>query len=100
MAQIYEVTVEYTGADAQGFETYMSDTHIPEVLATGCFAAAFFAKEGSRYTVGYHVDTPDDMRHYLDDFAPKLRDDVTSRFGTTIAISRRTLDIIRLYGGG
>jgi hypothetical protein len=100
MAQIYEVTVVFTGDDAPEFESYMADKHIPDVLATGCFAAAFFAKEGNRYTVGYHVDSPDDMRHYLDEFAPKLRDDVMERYEGRIQISRRMLDIVKLFGGG
>src|ERR1043165_5855687 len=81
MAQIYEVTVAYSGGDSVEFETYMADKHIPDVLATGCFAAAFFAKEENRYTVGYHVDTPGDMQHYMDAFAPALRDEVMERYG-------------------
>jgi hypothetical protein len=100
MAQIYEVTVLFNGDNAPEFEAYMSDEHIPHVLATGCFAAAFFAKEGNRYTVGYHVDTTEDMERYLADFAPKLRDDVMERYEGKIEISRRMLDIVKLFGGG
>jgi hypothetical protein len=100
MAQIYEVTVLFNGDNAAEFEAYMADAHIPDVLATGCFAAAFFAKEGNRYTVRYHVDTTEDMERYLADFAPKLRDDVMERYEGKIEISRRMLDIVKLFGGG
>lgn len=100
MPQIYEVIAVVDAGRTAEFETYMSDEHIPDVLATGCFAAAFFAKEGNRYTVGYHVNTPEDMRRYLDDHASKLRDDVVQRFGDGVQTSRRMLEIIKLFGGG
>lgn len=99
MPQIYEVTVNFTGENAAEFERYMADEHIPDVLATGCFPAAFFAKEGNRYTVAYHVNRPEDMQRYLDEFAPKLRDDVMARYEHRVEISRRMLDIVKLFGG-
>lgn len=99
MPQIYEVTVEFTGDDTAEFEAYMAGKHIPDVLATGCFAAAFLAREGQRYIVGYHVDTPENMERYLAEFAPKLRDDVMARYEGQVEISRRMLDIVKLFGG-
>ena len=99
MAQIYEVTVTFAGADPSEFERYMADTHIPDVLATSCFAGAFFAKENDSYIVGYHVNTSDDMQRYLDEFAPSLRDDVMTRYGGKVEISRRMLDIVKLFPG-
>ena len=99
MAQIYEVTAIVDDARTADFETYMSGEHIRDVLATGCFAAAFFAKEGSRYTIGYHVNTTEDLQRYLDNHASKLRDDVVQRFGDRVQTSRRVLDIVKLFPG-
>ena len=99
MAQIYEVTAIVDDDRTAEFEKYMSSEHIPDVLATGCFAAAFFAKEGTRYTIGYHVDTPADLQRYLDNHAAKLRDDVIQRFGDSVQTSRRVLDIVKLFPG-
>jgi hypothetical protein len=99
MAQIYEVTAVVAEELTEEFESYMSGEHIPDVLATECFAAAFFAKEGNRYTFGYHVNTPEDMQRYLDNHSAKLRDDVVQRFGDSVQISRRMLDVIKLFPG-
>ena len=100
MPQIYEVTAVVDESRIAEWEPYMSDTHIPEVLATGCFAAAFFAKEGNRYTVGYHVNTPSDLDRYVAEFAGELRADVLDKFGTDVQLSRRVLDIVKLFPGG
>ena len=101
MPQIYEVTAELDDASrANEFEGYMAEEHVPDVLATGCFAAAFFARaEGNKYVFGYHVNTPEDMQRYLDNYAAKLRDDVVQHFGDSVATSRRTLDIVKLFPG-
>ncbi|MBV9215118.1 MAG: DUF4286 family protein [Acidobacteria bacterium] len=99
MAQIYEVTIVVDGGRTAEFESYMADTHINEVLATGCFAAAFFARDGSTYTVGYHVNTPEDLDRYLNKHAGSLRQDVIDRFGESVSASRRTLDIVKLFPG-
>jgi len=99
MPQIYEVTAMVTTERSAEWESYMTDTHIPEVLATGCFAAAFFAKEGNRYTIAYHVNTPEEMERYLTEHAGSLRADVLERFGDDVQLSRRNLEIIKLFGG-
>ena len=99
MPQIYEVTAIVAPARTAEWESYMSETHIPEVLATGCFAAAFFAKEENRYTIAYHVNTPEDLERYVEEHADGLRADVSNSFGNDIQLSRRTLDIVKLFPG-
>jgi hypothetical protein len=100
MPQIYEVTAVVEQGRHSEFERYMSDEHVPDVLATGCFAAAFFAQaDDNKYVFAYHVNTPDDMQRYLDNHAAKLRDDVIRRFGDNVSTSRRMLDIIKLFPG-
>lgn len=99
MPQIYEVTAIVDDSRTAEFETYMSDEHIPDVLVTGCFAAAFFAKDGNRYTIAYHVNTPEDLQRYLENHTAKLREDVIQRFGDSAQTSRRILDIVKLFPG-
>lgn len=43
---IYEVTATVEPELAASYENYMTEQHIPELLATGYFAAAFFARNG------------------------------------------------------
>jgi hypothetical protein len=102
MPQIYEVTATLNdGNRCAEFEKYMADEHVPDVLATGCFAAAFFARaEDGKYVLAYHVNTPEDVQRYLDTHAAKLRDDVVQRFGDSVSTSRRMLEIIKLFPGG
>ncbi|MBV9242335.1 MAG: DUF4286 family protein [Acidobacteria bacterium] len=99
MAQIYEVTAVVAEERTAEWETYMADEHIPDVLATGYFAAAFFAKEGNTYTIAYHVDTPEDIDRYLAEHATRLRADVVQRFGDSVQTSRRVLEIVKLSPG-
>lgn len=99
MPQIYEVTAIVDDSRRAEFESYMSEEHVSDVLATGCFAAAFFAKDDESYVFGYHVNTPEDMQRYLDQHAAKLRQDVVQRFGESVQTSRRMLDIIKLFPG-
>ena len=100
MPQIYEVTAVVDEGRTAEFETYMSDEHVPDVLATGCFAAAFFARaDGGGYVLGYHVNKPEDMQRYLDKYAARLRQDVVRRFGESVKTSRRMLEIVKLFPG-
>ena len=39
---VYEVQVEVREDLRAAFETYMREKHLPEILATGCFAAIRF----------------------------------------------------------
>ena len=100
MPQIYEVTAIVAAHRTVEWESYMSVIHIPEVLATGCFAAAFFAKDENRYTIAYHVNTPEDLDRYVTEYAVPLRADVLDKFGNDVELSRRTLDIVKLFPGG
>ena len=55
---IYEVTAVVEEAAREEFERWMAERHIPDVLATGKFAAAFFAGSDGLYRVGYHCNVP------------------------------------------
>src|SRR3954467_1596628 len=99
MQQIYEVTATVVPHRTAEREAYLIETHIPAVLKSNCFAAAFFAKEGRRYITAYHVNTPEEMERYLTEHAVGLRGDVLDRFGNDIQLSRRNLEILKLFGG-
>jgi len=94
---IYEVTAKVDASIAAEYEAYMTDKHIPELLATGYFAAAFFAKNDDIYRIGYHCDSQANLDAYFENDAERLRADVAAHFPTGIELSRNELEIIALF---
>lgn len=96
---IYEVSATVESALASEFERYMADRHIPDVLATGFFSAAFFANNGDKYRIGYHCETQQNLEAYLANDAESLRADFLKHFPEGIELSRQNLEIIALFPG-
>jgi hypothetical protein len=96
---IYEVTAAVDAAIRDEFERFMAEQHIPDVLATGKFAAAFFAGSDGLYRIGYHCDSREMLEAYYAGNATALRADVAERFPTGIELSRNELEIIKLFPG-
>jgi hypothetical protein len=94
---IYEITATIDEKIAAEYEEFMTERHIPDLLATGHFAAAFFAKNGTTYRIGYHADSREDLDAYLANDAERLRSDLTEKFPTGIEVSRQNLEIVRLF---
>ncbi len=80
---IYEVTCILTNKNIEEkFEIYMKEKHIKEVFQTGCFLTASFVKtdEFMTYKSIYFVKDQTTLDHYIANFAPQLRKDVTNLF--------------------
>jgi 3-hydroxyisobutyrate dehydrogenase len=89
-AVLYEVTARVDDALAYDYERFMIETHIPEVVRTGCFLHAQFAQGGEgQYRAAYHAASQGDLDRYLADFAPALRQHMSTRFPTGVTLSRR-----------
>ena len=97
---IYEITATVDTDIAGEYENYMTERHIPDLLATGHFSAAFIAKNGNTYRIGYHADSQEHLDAYFADDAERLRADFASHFPTGVAISRQNLEIVALFPGG
>ncbi|MBP7415280.1 MAG: DUF4286 family protein [Pyrinomonadaceae bacterium] len=94
---IYEVAATVEAEIAVDYESYMTERHIPEILATGYFAAAFFAKNGGQYRIGYHADSQELFDAYIANDAERLREDFAKHFPAGIEVSRQVLDIVGLF---
>ncbi|MGB7201807.1 MAG: DUF4286 family protein [Pyrinomonadaceae bacterium] len=94
---IYEITATVDGTLVPDFEKYMTERHIPDLLATGNFAAAFFAKAGNVYRVGYHADSREQFDAYIATHAERLRADFAEHFPTGVEVSRQVLEIVKLF---
>jgi hypothetical protein len=86
---IYEVTSDVAAAGIAAYETYMRDTHIPAVLASGCFLRATIDRSmPGRYRVRYVVRNMDILDRYLATYAPQFRDDFAAHLGGLVQVSR------------
>lgn len=84
----YEVTVTVDPPLEASFDDYMTKTHIPEVMATGCFVTAqYYAADGRRRTI-YLAPSQETLDRYLNSHAASLRDDFATRFPAGVAVSR------------
>ena len=94
---IYEITATVDADIAAEYEKYMTEQHIPDLLATGHFAAAFFAKNGNTYRIGYHADSREHLDAYLANDADRLRGDLLEHFPEGVELSRQVLEIVALF---
>lgn len=90
----YEITATVEPELAASFERYMRETHIKDVVATGCFARAFFMKSGERYLIRYETDDMRKLDDYLKDHAAGLRADFLRNFPAGIQITRTTWELL------
>lgn len=94
---IYEITATVNGELIAKYEQYMTERHIPDLLATGHFAAAFFSKTGNIYRISYHADSSQEFDAYIADHADRLRADFVEHFPTGIDVSRQVMEIVRCF---
>jgi hypothetical protein len=97
---VYEVTADVEEGLVSRYERYMREKHIPEVLATGCFQAALFARSaGGRYRTSYVARTQADLDRYLETHTAALRADFEAHFPEGISLSREVWATVERWGG-
>ena len=96
----YEVTSEVAERLTGRFEQYMRETHIPEVLATGCFETAVFARSSpGRYRTSYVARTQADLDRYLEKHTAGLRVDFAAHFPEGVSLSREVWVTVERWEG-
>jgi hypothetical protein len=84
----YEVTAVVRPDLADAYEAYMR-RHIPELLATGWFVRASFARiTGHRYRIRYHARDQQSVDRYIAEDAPRLRADFAKHFPVGVELTR------------
>ncbi|HMS10446.1 MAG TPA: DUF4286 family protein [Pyrinomonadaceae bacterium] len=97
---LYEVTVTVESPNRDGFEDYMTRRHIPDVLATGCFARASFVTDGAgKYRTTYLAAGQAALDRYFSDFASGLRDDFTVHFPAGVSVERQVWHWLKEFNG-
>jgi hypothetical protein len=91
---VYEITAEVADELRPAYEQYMSTTHIPDLLRTGCFDRAEFLSCDGRYRVLYFALAQAAFDHYLDTHAAGLRDDFSAHFPSGVTLSRAVFSVV------
>jgi hypothetical protein len=94
----YEVTLELRPERVEEIVRYMRETHIPEILATGCFRRIRLERAGeSRYRTCYEADTRADLERYLAQHAEHFRADFRERIGDGGVPTRETWEEVQAW---
>lgn len=97
---IYEVTATVQPDLMAQYERYMREQHIPDVLASGCFAGARLVKAGeNRYSIMYEVADRATLDRYMETHAPELRADFARHFPTGVELAREVWTTLERWGG-
>ena len=86
----YEVILECSESTAPELERWMRNTHIPDMLETGCFTEIHFDQSDGRFRTVCEASDQADLDRYVAEFAERLRGDFKDRFPNGVAVSRDT----------
>jgi hypothetical protein len=85
----YEVTLQVQPDLAADVEQYMTQSHIPDIFATGCFREVRFSRaSAARFRTSYQASTQADLDRYLEDYAPRFRAEFLDRFPEGVNVTR------------
>lgn len=97
---VYEVTATPDPEIRGAYESYMRETHICDVLGTGCFAGANFAVASSgSFRTSYIAARQEELDRYLEQHAQRLRADFAAHFPAGIALSREVWTVVEEWQG-
>lgn len=87
---LYEVTAEVEEALREKFEWYMREEHIDDVLSTGCFVSAAFAKASTpgRYRATYVAMSQENLDRYLAEHTAEMRRRFVDEFPSGVTLTR------------
>jgi quinol monooxygenase YgiN len=99
---IYEVNLEVHAEIADDFGDWLRG-HIREMLELPGFRSADWYRDDDHATgcenwcVRYLLASRADLEHYLEEHAPRMREDGTARFGDRFFARRRVLEPISSF---
>lgn len=98
---IYNVTIKMTWTIHEAWVAWMQQTHIPEVMETGCFTESRLVRlldidesEGPTYAAQYHAATRADYDRYIEQHANRLRQDAYNKWGEQFVGFRSLMQVV------
>jgi len=95
----YEITATVRNDLCEGYELYMRDRHIPDLLATGKFASATFLRtgDGNRYRIRYEAYGREALDGYLMEHAADLRRHFYETFPEGVTLEREEWEVLAIW---
>lgn len=94
---IYNVTIKVDNEILDEWLVWIAE-HMPQVVATGCFERSSFFElleprvdEHRTFVAQYMAKTQEDYQRYVNDFAPKMREEGMQKFGEKFVAFRSIL---------
>jgi 3-hydroxyisobutyrate dehydrogenase-like beta-hydroxyacid dehydrogenase len=85
----YEVAARVNQALTEQFEAFVTETHLPDVIRTGCYLHACLERASvGAYRVMHYAVSRDDVERYVAQHAPALRTHFEARFPTGVMLTR------------
>jgi hypothetical protein len=95
---VYEVTADGRADLWDGYEDYMRDKHIPDLLRTGKFVGASLeVSSPGRYRIRYFAKSRSVLDEYLEKDAPRLRADFVEHFPDGIEVTRAEWTVVKSF---
>lgn len=98
---IYNVTIKTHESIHQAWIQWLSEEHIPEVLATNCFIKATILKlldiddsEGPTYAIQYFAEDRSAYERYIEKFAGIMRQESFDKWGDKFIAFRSVMEVI------
>lgn len=98
---IYNVTTNIQDAVHEQWLTWMNETHIPDMLATGKFLSAKMCEVlveedmgGTTYSVQFTTADKKTLELYYEEDAPRLRQDAMKLFANQFVSFRTELKVV------
>ena len=101
---LYMVSVVVPNNRAEEWESWMTNKHIADVVAASKFISATLLRviepestTHTRFSVQYLAENLEQYEDYRINFAPKLQQEHTAIFGTSVSASREVLKQIQQW---
>lgn len=97
---VYEVTATVRDDLCAAYERFMQTRHIPDLLATGAFAAASLERSApGRYRIRYEARDRAALERYLAVDAPRLREHFAATFPAGVEVAREEWSVLARLDG-
>ena len=98
---VYEIETKVRIDLIGEFEEFMLNTHIPDLLETGYFDSAEFARvTDGIYRARYLVEDRQTLEKYFETDVERLRKDFGENFPEGVDTARRILGVIKTWKSG
>jgi hypothetical protein len=100
---IYNVTVNVENNILNDWLSWMKQTHIPEVMATGMFLSCQINKvlveeeQGETYAIQYSAKDLQSIRLYQELYGPELQQKTRARYGDKLVAFRTLMEVVFNY---